>query len=272
MSNHQAPLARLCFIWVVAFSPISIALELAIVPMVDAEVVHDQLSPVSSELNKHFPGTYIHTPKDLNDYLNRYDSMDITYADEAIASQLITDHGYIPLLVTNEVVKATLVSMSNYTFSELNRKPDVIVSVNKNDLLITGFAMTGLWKKHKFKFFDSNTNLMISLLKNKQMVGALPEEDIDLLPITLKSKLSSFHQRKLSPIYFIIHPKHKPISKKLQNVLYKFHKHWDRSQAKYSYLNYYTLKKIPQDEYDYLKQESLYKKYKRIRKLLEDQL
>lgn len=244
------------------------ALELAFLPFVSAEIVHDQLSPISSELNKHFPGSYIYVPKDLNDYLNRHDAMDATYADESVASQLISEHDYIPLLVTNEIVKATLVSMSNYTFSELRRKPDIVVGVNQRDLLVTGFAFSELGGSLKYRFFDSNTNLLITLLKNKQMVGALPEEDIDLLPNTLKSKLSIFHQRKLSPVYFLVHPRHKSIAKKIQNVLFEFHKNWDRSQTKYVYLNYYTLKPIPPDERDYLNQKPLYKKYNDILKKL----
>lgn len=244
------------------------ALELAFLPFVDSEVIHDQLSPVSSELNKHFPGTYIHAPKDLEDYLSRHDNMDATYVDESIASQLITEHDYIPLLVSNEVIKATLVSMTNYTFSELNRKQDIIVGVNQRDLLVTGFAFSELGGSLKYRFFDSNTNLLITLLKNKEMVGALPEEDIDLLPNTLKSKLSIFHQRKLSPVYFLVHPRHKSIAKKIKNVLFEFHKNWDRSQTKYVYLNYYTLKPIPPDERDYLNQKPLYKKYNDILKKL----
>lgn len=247
------------------------ALELAFLPFVSAEIVHDQLSPISSELNKHFPGSYIYVPKDLNDYLNRHDAMDATYADESVASQLITEHDYIPLLATNEIVKATLVSMSNYTFSELRRKPDIVVGVNQRDLLVTGFAFSELGGSLKYRFFDSNTNLLITLLKNKQMVGALPEEDIDLLPNTLKSKLSIFHQRKLSPVYFLVHPRHKSITKKIQNVLFEFHKNWNRSQTKFVYLNYYTLKKIQQDERDYLSQKELYTKYNRILKQLNAQ-
>lgn len=255
---------QLCAAWVLTHSPLVLALELAFLPFVDPEIIHDQLSPVSSELNKHFPGSYLHVPRDLNDYLKRHDTMDTTYADESIASQLITKHGYIPLLVTNEIVKATLVSMNNYTLSELNRKRDIVVGVNQRDLLITGFAMLELGENFKYRFFDSNTNLLITLLKNKAMVGALPEEDINLLPNTLRSKLSIFHQRKLSPVYLLIHPKNKSIAPKIQSVLFDFHKNWDRSQTKYVYLNYYTLKKIRQDEHEYLSQQSLYEKYNRI--------
>lgn len=262
---------QLFTVWVLMYNPAIRALELAFLPFVSSEIVHDQLSPISSELNKHFPGTYIHVPKDLNDYLNRHDVMDATYADESVASQLITEHNYIPLLVSNEIIKATLVSTTNYTFSELNRKQDIVIGVNQRDLLISGFAMSEIGKNPKYRFFDSNTNLLITLLKKKHMVGALPEEDIDLLPNTLKSKLSILHQRKLSPVYFLINPKHTSIAKEIQNVLFEFHKNWNRSQTKYVYLNYYTLKIIQQDEYDYLSQKNLYEKYNRILKQINSQ-
>ena len=258
--------SRLCIVWLLVLSPITTALELTFIPFAPNEVIQDQLSPITSELNKHFPGSYISVPKNLNQYLDPKSSMDITYADESIASLLITRFGYIPLLTSNEIIKATFVSLTNYPFNELKKQPQIVISVNKRDLLTLALAFLETPEDTNFRFFESNTNLLISLLKDKNMVGVLPEEDVSLLPNNLRTKLSILRQRKLSPIYFLMHPKHASIAKKLQTIVYEFHKNWDRSQTKYAYLNYYTLEKTRKDERDYLSSKSLYTKYNRVLK------
>lgn len=267
----NAALQTLCCIWLLMSSITSSALELVFAPIVAGEVLHDQLSPISSELNKHFPKSYIHVPEDIEDYLARYDKTDITYADESYGSILVQEHGYIPILTTNEVAKASFASLINYPMDEIERNPNIIITANRNDLLLTGQALKLIDDDTRFKFFDRNTNLIIRLLKNKNLVGVLPEEDIMLLPPNLKHKVFTLHQRKLSPFYLLIHPRHKNSAERIQNIMYEFHKNWDRSQSKYVYLNYYTLRKVTSNDIEYLNEKERYKEHinalNRLRKL-----
>lgn len=264
-------LNALCSIWLLLGFTTSSALELVIAPIIAGEVIHDQLSPASFELNKHFPNSYIHVPEDIDDYLARHDKTDITYADESYGSILVQEHNYIPLLRTNEVAKVFFASLTNYNMDEIARNQDIMIAANRNDLLLTGLALRLMNDDSRFKLFDRNTNLIIRLLKNENMVGVLPEEDLMLLPTNLKNKVYTLHQRKLSPFYLLINPKHKSSAQRIQGIMHEFHKNWDRSQSKYVYLNYYTLRKVTSQDIEYLNSKERYIEHKnalsRLRKI-----
>lgn len=238
-------------------------MQLVFVPIVSEEIIHDQLSPISNELNKYFPGSFIRVPKDSEEYLNTHSSMDLTYTDEAFGSILMGQYGFIPVLVTNEILKATLVSLTNFDLSDLSASRKAILAANRQDLLLSEIALTLSKNQSSTQLFDNNDNLLISLLRHKEMVGVLPEEDIELLPHNLKTKLFILHQRKVSPLYLLVHPRHASKIEKIQRILFDFHKNWDRSQTKYTYLNYYSLRYVTNQDIERLNNKDLYIRHRK---------
>jgi len=231
----------------------ALQLRLGVDPLNDHEIMEKELKPLLDFMSDKYDLEYIpsRATQELLD-LAREGKINCAYVSLGYA-YLLQQMGFIPLLVSEELVSMALIGKPNYDLAVAKHNSYQKVYYVKNDLFAKFKIHQG---ENQFRWAAqaepsmTSENLIFKLLKEPSSIGFVMADEVGLLQKGMRDHLKVYQSEVIGPVYFLVSKKISLQLRQVQEDFLDFHQDFKDPKQVYNYLRIYHFKSAEDRQVD----------------------
>jgi len=223
----------------------AVELRLGVDPVNAPGIMEKELRPMLDSMRREYALQYVPS-RATKEIIQQARSGQINCAYVSLGyAYLLQQLGFVPVLVSEEVVTLALVGKPNLDLAVAKQNSDQSLYYVKNDL----FAMFKFYQgKKQVKWAAqavpsmTSENIMFKLLKEPASLGFIMGDELGLLHKVMRDNLMVYQTEDIGPVYFLVHKEMVGKSPEIRENFLKFHEEFKDTNHKYNYLRIYHFK------------------------------
>ncbi|MEY8203671.1 MAG: hypothetical protein RPR40_01240 [Bermanella sp.] len=220
-----------------------VQLKLGVDPVTSPSIMRSELSPLLKSMRGKYALSYVPSSS-IEETLQQVKSGEINCAYASLGyAHLFQALGFVPLLVSKEVVYQSLIGKPEFDFPMDENSSEQDIYYGKNDLYAQYRVQQGTkkfkWAANPIPSMTSE-NIIFKVLKEPASLGIIMGDELGLLHETMRRHIKVYETEEIGPIYFLVDKNLSLNMAEIKKDFLAFHKGFKDVDGQYNYLSLYS--------------------------------